>query len=1079
MIRVPLLPLVAIAWGLHSPPAHAQWNEFRPPLSMSFPDGYHVVAEARADSRIVKTVPGPTEANLKGSFRNEAGVVFFLSDWSWDRRMSGESHYWILPRTRMPERSVPAPAPAGIEVFASPRETAFPRGFLILDRPRSGATTIKRVPGPVTADVKARTTHAGVTYFMSDWSWNQRQQGKAANWMRAIESEPAPPAPPTPPEPGFEVHEFTRDVVFENGYEVVDSLARDARILERHTKPALVTVAASGDRRDATGVFVSYFLSHAENARRKRGESPRWIRNPPVRLTPELLPRMRELAGDNTLPFSLERYSGRPWHFSIHLHAISPESGLAALREFGVESALTDIAPIFADAEFPLVWLREAARHLASRGRLDQAIATLRAHQVHRHELVRLYERSGEYEMVLSYARDALRFDARFLALLEAERGNHAEVEALLAPLIDDWAPRNDGMNASGPRINILREVARARWHQGKVSAARLTTDLWLDAYARNIANDILHPDFVDASQRVMEFDGDFEAVGAYFDLLGTITDPGSAARIVTGLKGLQLSVAASLQIRPSRHSDPELERIAAEMSRLEEEGRRRELAGESPDDQAEWRLSELRAELAMRRLAGTRASLGGNAEWERITAEIRRLESRDPNSYEIVRLREQRELLALDHLVEEGRFIATPAEVASRLEADEVLVDYFVVPPMTSGGRGRYGASLLDSRGEATLVRLASDEAIDSLVSDFLASMTAPDLSALDDLEAEFARLQERAFALIIEPLLPALTPAKRIVFCPDGTLAFLPLGSLRDSEGRLVQDRWDVSYVNAARDLLRDAPPGSPGRVALLVGDPDFERASLARTSAGVSSTTLTESNRSLLAEASRGISFAPLPGTGREVAQLSERLTDAGYRVESLTGTGATESALVDRETVPAFVHLATHGFFLPGLPTAHDEESSAMLLGGLALAGAQRTLDAWQQGTIPAPSSDGMLLASEAASLDFSGTRCVVLSACDTGVGRVRGGEGVEGLRSGLVLAGARHVLLTLWPVDDNATVAIMDSFYARLLEGTPPPLALAQTKRDFIRHYTESEGAYVAHRLVAPFVLTRSGIWTSE
>jgi CHAT domain-containing protein len=147
----------------------------------------------------------------------------------------------------------------------------------------------------------------------------------------------------------------------------------------------------------------------------------------------------------------------------------------------------------------------------------------------------------------------------------------------------------------------------------------------------------------------------------------------------------------------------------------------------------------------------------------------------------------------------------------------------------------------------------------------------------------------------------------------------------------------------------------------------------------------------------------------------------------------------------------LHLATHGFFLHegacqsawasargigGLaetsrPEAGQEPPIAgenpLLLSGLALAGANRRAAA---GT---DEDDGILTAEEVAALDLSGVEWVVLSACETGVGDIRAGEGVFGLRRAFQVAGAGTLIASLWSVDDQATQSWMKALYEGRLE----------------------------------------------
>jgi CHAT domain-containing protein len=191
-----------------------------------------------------------------------------------------------------------------------------------------------------------------------------------------------------------------------------------------------------------------------------------------------------------------------------------------------------------------------------------------------------------------------------------------------------------------------------------------------------------------------------------------------------------------------------------------------------------------------------------------------------------------------------------------------------------------------------------------------------------------------------------------------------------------------------------------------------------------------------------------FAPLSGTGGE-ARIIKSLFPAA-RV--LTGTYATKAELA-HVNAPSILHIATHGFFLQEAagdagPAANDRAPASrasretvaiqnpLLRSGLALSGAN--LDTHATGV-------GILTALEAANLNLWGTKLVTLSACDTGVGEVRSGEGVYGLRRAFVLAGAETLVMSLWPVSDYVTREMMTGYYRGLQTGLGRGAALRQTQ----------------------------------
>ena len=143
---------------------------------------------------------------------------------------------------------------------------------------------------------------------------------------------------------------------------------------------------------------------------------------------------------------------------------------------------------------------------------------------------------------------------------------------------------------------------------------------------------------------------------------------------------------------------------------------------------------------------------------------------------------------------------------------------------------------------------------------------------------------------------------------------------------------------------------------------------------------------------------------------------------------------------------------------------------MRRGGLALAGAQNTFQAWGRGEAPQPSNDGVLTAEEAAGLDLQGTWLVTLSACETGVGKSQSGEGVFGLRRAIMMAGAKNLLMTLWPVSDDTTGKIMADFYTKALTSGKAWESLAEVQRDWLVKLRKEKGLQVAVRDAGPFAM---------
>jgi tetratricopeptide (TPR) repeat protein len=217
----------------------------------------------------------------------------------------------------------------------------------------------------------------------------------------------------------------------------------------------------------------------------------------------------------------------------------------------------------------------------------------------------------------------------------------------------------------------------------------------------------------------------------------------------------------------------------------------------------------------------------------------------------------------------------------------------------------------------------------------------------------------------------------------------------------------------------------------------------------------------------------SFASLEGTQKERDELMKKFVGWGWKPSDFTAKEATKEALL-KIHAPYILHLATHGFFAKEDPTAIQAEPTAMMnarqgvtkskffknpmhRSGLALAGAQTTIEAWKQDEVPSVENDGILTAEDVSTLDLQGTWLVTLSACDTGSGLARAGEGVMGLRRGFIQAGAQNLLMTLWPISDEVTVEIMSDFYDAAHNTGNAPEALAEVQREWLVQLRDGKG----------------------
>jgi CHAT domain-containing protein len=316
----------------------------------------------------------------------------------------------------------------------------------------------------------------------------------------------------------------------------------------------------------------------------------------------------------------------------------------------------------------------------------------------------------------------------------------------------------------------------------------------------------------------------------------------------------------------------------------------------------------------------------------------------------------------------------------------------------------------------------------------------------------------------LVWEPLARHLPKGTTAVYlAPDGALSFIPWAALPgDRPGTVLLEQYALATIPHGPFLLdRLTTPrpaghaGTPG-VLLAVGGVaygqkprpvDDERTRLQLLAARP-------------AETQRGGEggWPDLPGTLRELDAVG-RLAVA-REIVRLQGADAGTARLLLELPRARWAHVATHGFFAdqsvrsvltpdPKLFTQVGSERvgaglrNPLVLSGLVLAGANLPRS---EGEIPDHDDRGILTAEAIAGLDLSGLELAVLSACETGLGLVAGGEGVFGLQRAFHMAGAHNVVASLWKVDDQATAALMTLFYDRLWrQGKPPIEALREAQ----------------------------------
>jgi CHAT domain-containing protein/Tfp pilus assembly protein PilF len=307
----------------------------------------------------------------------------------------------------------------------------------------------------------------------------------------------------------------------------------------------------------------------------------------------------------------------------------------------------------------------------------------------------------------------------------------------------------------------------------------------------------------------------------------------------------------------------------------------------------------------------------------------------------------------------------------------------------------------------------------------------------ALANRDAAYQAHAQTLYQLAFQPLLPLLGKTRRLFVSPDGQLALVPFAALHDGH-HFLADTFDVTYLTSGKDLLPRPQETAPKASVVVLADPDF--------SAPLAAPTLQE------APAQRAWAAVPLPGTLQEAQAIQRLIPEA----QLFLGAKATKEQLL-RLPTPGILHLATHGFFLDDAPASPHSRAVShfgalsddlpearppdpLLRSGLLFAGAQ-ALDRPSFSPLQPRVDSALVTALELAGLDLWGTQLVVLSACDTGRGDVKLGQGVYGMRRAFIVAGAETVVMSLWQVKDDSTAQLMETYYGNLLAGQGRAAAL--------------------------------------
>jgi CHAT domain-containing protein/Tfp pilus assembly protein PilF len=448
--------------------------------------------------------------------------------------------------------------------------------------------------------------------------------------------------------------------------------------------------------------------------------------------------------------------------------------------------------------------------------------------------------------------------------------------------------------------------------------------------------------------------------------------------------------------------------------------------------------------------------------EYNDVTSQLARLVLNGPQSISfedhqkmIGELGEQKERLEGEVSRRSAQFRAglqpvTLAAIQAAIPASAALIEFAVYRPFDPKAESnseaykepRYIAYVIRHTGEVLWRDLGDAKMIDEAIGALRQALRNP---LRRDARDRARAVDER----VMRPVRTLIGDAKQLLISPDGELNLVPIEALVDEQGRYLIQNYSFTYLTSGRDLLRLQVTRKAQNASLVIADPLFGEPALPQLAMAGNADASSADKKSKSVTNATDLSnfyFAPLSSTAQEARAIKSLFPE----INTLMGPQATESSLKLNQS-PLILHIATHGFFLTDEPASSVKNTRAinasarienpLLRSGLALAGANLHRST---------GDDGIMTAMEASGLNLWGTKLVTLSACDTGLGEVKNGEGVYGLRRAIVLAGAETLVMSLWPVSDYVTREMMTAYYTGLRQGQGRGEALRQVQLGMLK-----------------------------
>lgn len=370
--------------------------------------------------------------------------------------------------------------------------------------------------------------------------------------------------------------------------------------------------------------------------------------------------------------------------------------------------------------------------------------------------------------------------------------------------------------------------------------------------------------------------------------------------------------------------------------------------------------------------------------------------------------------------------------DISSNLSSGTLYIDYILTDDA-------YYTFTLDHSGNINFIKIADRNTIEQAITDFrtdidyIINEKSGILSQEDENKLNTVTQQKLAklYNLLLKPLEMNMKGKNTLLISPDGLLNLIPFEALYAESNYLIKSK-EIVYTPSAKDFIRinKLNKNIDSNETIIFSNPDYNAANNDKNN-----TVDTSNLRSFyVLKGLSQMNFEPLLGSKQEAENIKQVSKKSSVKI--FEKNESSEDNLLKVKS-PHILHLSTHGFFLED----ENQMSNPLLLSGIVLAGANTSLIFGQD--------KGIVTALKLSGIDLSKTDLVVLSACDTGRGVIKSGNGVAGLNKAFISAGAKNILMSLWSVADKETVELMTEFYL-LNQNESYSKALRDTKMKMIQ-----------------------------